>query len=249
MSQGAIRTLEDELERPARGSFAENEIEGLPEPVQRMFRAAIVPGRPLATSARLELRGAIKLRRWTRFRGRETIAPLTGFVWSARAGPIAGYDRYANGEGELRWKLLGLVPVVQASGPDVARSSAGRLAAEAIWLPTALLPRFGIAWSAVGEHRVTARLRIDAHELEIHYLLDDASRVQACWFDRWGDPDSTGVYDLHPFGMEASSHRTFAGLTIPSRGRAGWHYGTERWEDGVFFRYGIVDLRPVGPAG
>lgn len=245
----SVRALERELERPARSVFDETELADLPEPARRMFRATIAPGTPIAASARIEMRGEIRLRRWTRFTARETLAPLTGFVWSARAGPITGYDRYANGEGELRWELLGLVPVVRSTGADVARSSAGRAAAEAIWLPTALLPRFGVSWLAADRHRLTARLRVDAHDLEVHYELDEAARVRACWLDRWGDPDSTGVHGLHPFGTEADAHRTFAGLTIPSRGRAGWHYGSDRWEDGVFFRYEIADLRPAGLAG
>jgi len=76
------------------------------------------------------------------------------------------------------------------------------------------------------------------------YALDDGGRIRATWFDRWGDPDGTG-HELHPFGLEATAHRTFAGVTIPSAGRAGWHYGTDRWPEGVFFQYEITDLELV----
>ena len=230
------------LVRPAQGLFGEDELGGLPEPVQRMFRAAIAPGTPLAATARLQMHGEIKLRGWTAFRGSEVITPHVGFIWAVRAGLISGYDRYADGEGEMRWKLLGLLPVVRASGPDVSRSAVGRVAGEAAWLPTTLLPRFGVRWAADDDRRLTACFQLDAYDLEFHYLLDDQARVQACWFERWGDPDRTGKYALAPFGMEATAHRTFSGLTIPSAGRAGWHYGTDRWPDGVFFQYRITDL-------
>jgi hypothetical protein len=243
-----LRDLERSLLRPAAGTFGEHELDGLPEPVQRLFRAAIAPGTPLARSARIEMRGEIRLKRWTSFRGTEVLTPLEGFVWAVRAGVISGYDRYVEGEGELRWKLLGLIPVMRAGGADVSRSAAGRCVAEGVWLPTALLPRFGVEWSAEDDLHLTARLRLDAHEVEVHLVLDDEARVRACWFDRWGDPDGTGAFALHPFGMETAAHRAFGGVTIAAAGRAGWHWGTDRWPDAAFFRYELTGLEPAGPA-
>jgi hypothetical protein len=69
------------------------------------------------------------------------LTPGSGFEWTARAGGVlSGFDRYADGRVEMRWKLFGLLPVMRAAGPDVTRSAAGRAAAETIWLPTTLLP-------------------------------------------------------------------------------------------------------------
>ena len=73
------------------------------------------------------------------------------------AGLVGGFDRYLDGHGQLRWKLLGVVPVTQAEGPDVTRSAVGRVAGEAMWLPTALLPRFGVEWEASDDRHVNAR--------------------------------------------------------------------------------------------
>jgi hypothetical protein len=241
--------MERSLLRPAEGTFGEAELGGLPEPVRRMFLAAIAPGTPLAASARIAMRGQVRLKRWTRFSGREVITPHAGFVWAVRASAITGYDRYIRGEGEMCWKLLGLIPVMRAAGPDVSRSAAGRVAAEAVWIPTSLLPRFGVEWSATDDRHVTARIRLDSHDMTFHYALDGGGRVRASWFDRWGDPDGTGSHALHPFGLEATAHRTFAGVTIPSAGRAGWHYGTDRWPEGVFFQYEITDLELVAAGG
>ncbi len=47
---------------------------------------------------------------------------------------------------------------------------------------------------------------------------------------------------FHPFGGGFTSHATFAGVTIPDAGRMGWHYGTDRWGEGEFFRYRITGL-------
>jgi hypothetical protein len=240
-----LRSLERALTRPSEGVFGEGEVERLPEPIARYFRAAIAPGTPLATSARIEMRGRIKLKRWMPFEGTELIAPCSGFVWAVRAGPVRGYDRYVDGEGEMRWKLLGLVPVLHAAGPNVTRSAAARAAGEGTWIPTAILPRFGVDWVAVEDRRLVSRHRLDGRVLEYDHMLDDEGRIVCTRFERWGDPDSTGTFSLHPFGVETTAHRTFGGLTVPAAGRAGWHHGTHRWEDGVFFEYEITGLQPI----
>jgi hypothetical protein len=117
-------------------------------------------------------------------------------------------------------------------------------AAEAIWVPTALLPRFGVDWSAGDERHITARYRIETVQVEVHYALDAGGHVRSVVFDRWGDPrGGTGPWGLHPFGGEISSYATFDGLSIPSAGRFGWFFGTDRWSQGELFRYQITGLR------
>lgn len=240
-----IDRIQKALVRPADGAFDPVELAGLPEPVVRYFQTAIAPGTPLARTAMIRMRGRIKLGRWAGFGGSELISPTVGFVWAVRAGLITGYDRYSEGEGEMRWKLLGLVPVMHATGPDVSRSAAARAAGEGIWIPTALLPRFGTRWQATDDTHVTSHHTLDGHELTCHHTLDDRARIVTTRIDRWGDPDRTGTYALHPFGVENSAWRTFAGLTIPTVGRAGWHHGTDRRSDGIFFEYEITGLDPV----
>ncbi|MDQ4145336.1 MAG: hypothetical protein M3198_16665 [Actinomycetota bacterium] len=60
--------------------------------------------------------------------------------------------------------------------------------------------------------------------------------------ERWEDPDNADTFGWHPFGGEITRQATFDGLTIPAVGRLGWFYGTDRWPDGEFFRYELMDL-------
>ena len=126
--------LEGRLLRPASPErFGPAELDGLPEPVRRHLAQAIAPGTPLATAARLRMRGAIKVGRWLPFKARQVLSPHHGFVWAARAaGLIAGSDRYLEGAGAMEWKLAGLVTVAAGGGPDVSRSAAGRAGAEGV---------------------------------------------------------------------------------------------------------------------
>jgi hypothetical protein len=115
-------------------------VAGMPEPARRWLTHAIAPGTPLWRSVVLHMRGRIRLGSWRTFTARQVVAPPDGFIWSATtrvAGlPVSGFDRYSSGTGEMRWRLLGALPVMTGSGPDTTRSAAGRLAAEG----TALLP-------------------------------------------------------------------------------------------------------------
>jgi hypothetical protein len=47
---------------------------------------------------------------------------------------------------------------------------------------------------------------------------------------------------LASFGGEITGCRCFAGFTIPSAGRLGCHFGTDRWAAGECFRYGITTV-------
>ena len=119
----------------------------------------------------------------------------------------------------MDWRLGGAIPVMHTDGPDVSRSAAARAAAEAIWVPTSLLPRFGVTWTAEADDRLREVL-----------------------FDRWGDPDDTGRWGPVPFGGVITAHRTFGPVTIPSAGESGWRFGTDRWPDSALFRYEITRL-------
>jgi hypothetical protein len=224
-------------------TFSEAERRGLPEPVRRYLATAVADGTPLAHSARLTMRGHIKVGRWLPFRAHEVLAPHRGFLWQARAaGLIGGYDCYLDGRGVTEWKLAGLVRVAQGDGPDVSRAAAARAGGEAIWLPTTLLPRFGVTWTASDDAHITAHFEVDGHPLDLHLEIDARGLVVSLWFDRWHQVDDEGGWGMVPCGGEITASRTFGGLTIPSAGTFGWFYGTDRWPEGQFFRYEITDL-------
>jgi Family of unknown function (DUF6544) len=95
--------------------------------------------------------------------------------------------------------------VAAGDGPDVSRSAAGRAGAEGVWLPTALLPRFGVRWSARAGDQVTAAFEVGETPVELHLRLDRTGRVTSLAFDRWGDPDDGEFFryritELQPVG-------------------------------------------------
>jgi hypothetical protein len=143
----------------------------------------------------------------------------------------------------IGWRYASSSTLVHAEAPT--RRAAQRAAAEAMWISTVLLPRFEVDWEAADKTHISARYQIDDIPVHVHYQLTPSRHIEPVVSDRWGDPDNTGAFNLHPFGGEFTSHQTSGGMTIPDVGRLGWYCGTHRWAEGEFFRYQITDLHLI----
>jgi hypothetical protein len=196
---------------------------GLPEPARRWLGHAIAPGTPLSSSVELTMHGQIKLGRWRSFTARQILTPPDGYIWAARtrlAGlPVTGYDRLASGGGEMRWRLMRLIPVLNESGPDVTRSAYGRLAGEIVLIPTA----FRHASLSRGEHAGTTvatwQFGDDTESAEL--LLEPNGRLAEVRVNRWGNPGGA-PFGRYPFGVRFEAESRFGGVTIPTVLRAAW---------------------------
>lgn len=161
----------------------------------------------------------------------------------ARAGwrllSITGFDRYIDDEGEMRWLLAGRAPLVRASGRDITRSAAGRLAIEAtLWMPTSFT---SINWRAGDDpDTAVATWHIGTEQPSVELHLDGEGRPRSVSMQRWGNPNGE-PFSYYPFGGVLEDESTFGGFTIPTAMRVGWLWGTDRWDEGEFFRARITD--------
>jgi hypothetical protein len=165
-------------------------------------------------------------------------------IWRATVSqhgmPIRGFDRIIDGEGAMRWKLLGIVPVMTAAGPDITRSAAGRLQAESVWLPS-MLCSDEVFWTTRDRSHPRARLTVQNDTAELEFTIDDRGRLEGVTVPRWGNPEGAEFHHV-AFGAVAEQEATFGGYTIPTLLRAGWHFQAGTFEsDGEFFRVTIDD--------
>ncbi len=212
----------------------------LPEPARRYLTHSISPGTPLWGSVQVSMRGTIKIGAWRSFTATQVLAQPGGYIWAANARlfgmPVIGYDRLAGGTGQMRWRLLDLVPVVTASGPDVTRSAAGRLASEIALLPTAFR---SAVWTAAGPDTAVATWGDGVEEQRVELLLGPQGQLCDLRIQRWGNPDGE-PFARYPFGVTVRQERTDGGVTVPAVLSAGWWRGTHRQAAGEFFRAHIT---------
>lgn len=228
---------------PAGGRpFDAAELRGPAEPARRYIAHAIAPGTPLSTAVRLRMHGQIKLKDWAPFSAQQVIAWDRGMAWQATVRmnglPVRGFDRFVDGQGVMRWRLLGIIPVMAASGPDITRSAAGRVTAESVWLPSVLCGP-AASWTAADDVHAIVRLSLRGTEMAMTLAIDGLGRLQVIACKRWGNPGG-GPFRAVDFGEIVDDERTFGGYTIPSRLRIGWYIGTDRFErEEEFFRVTI----------
>jgi len=225
-------------------TFEPGQLSGLSEAARRYLEHAIAPGTMLASVVRLSMHGEIKLKRWLPFKAEQVIHADRGMIWKAtvrmRGLPIRGSDRLIDGEASMRWRLLGIIPVMTASGPDITRSAAGRLAAESAWLP-AVLCRQNVGWTALDPSHPRARFTVHGETIELTQDIDDTGRLTSFNLPRWGNPEGAEFHHV-AFGGFVEEEGTFGGYTIPTRLRVGWYFGTARFEpEGEFFRVTLDD--------
>jgi hypothetical protein len=229
--------------KPSDQVFEPEGILHLPDPAIRYLQHAIKPGGPLATAVRLRMHGEIKLRNWSSFKAEQLIHLERGMIWRATAWmsgiPIRGKDSIIDGEGRMIWRLLGIIPIIKASGPDISKSAAGRLQGEFVWLPSRLAMG-DIEWSDQDSLHAKAKISVAGVTETITLLLTEEGRLVALSLSRWGNPEGNS-FGRYQFGAEFEEERTFGAYTIPTRFKAGWHYGSDLFEKkGEFFRC-IID--------
>lgn len=215
--------------------FDPNQLCALPAPARRWLARAIAPGAPVCDRVRITMDGEIRLGRWRQFTAAEDLRPDSGFVWSAHtrmAGlPVSGYDAFVDGEGRQHWRLLGIVPVQSATGLEVTRSAADRLAAECALLPTSLLaaqwrpgPNRDVAVYAKRVGGRFARARVAIH-------VDPDGRLREVSMSRWGTPPGA-KFGQHPFRVRFTGEQRRQGIAIPTDLVAAWQL-----PEGVWFEF------------
>ncbi|MCC7025170.1 MAG: hypothetical protein IT338_20220 [Thermomicrobiales bacterium] len=209
--------------------IAERDLAGLPEPVARWLRAASVVGQEIPRIVHLQQEGRIRLgpdAPWLPFTARQvyTTDP-PGFVWAAE-GAVAPFvsvrvlDRYIAGRGGTEPRLLGLIPLGRASGPEIDAASLQRYLNEIMWFPAAALSP-GVQWEAIDAH--SARATIHDHDQRVSgiFVWDDAGQLVTMTADRYRTVD--GRYLLTPWETPIRDYGAFSGVRVPIAGEGAWH--------------------------
>ena len=173
---------------------------------------------------------------------------MEAHCWRPAPAWFVGADLLGPDDARMEFRLHGLIPVAKASGPDVTRSAAGRLAAETIaWLPQAATPQAGARWTPVDEQRATVTVDAASADVDVTVCVSEDGHLTSINLQRWNeaaDPPAAA-----PFGAEIHhEYTTGDGVRIAGSGHVGWGHRTPTWSEGEFFHYSITASRWISDA-
>ena len=233
---GLTRTLEAQLlaaqQSPPVAQYREADLDGLPAPVQRYFRAVLRDGQPVVNGAVVRHAGTFNLGetadRWVPFTSHQrVVTQRPGFVWDARMPMAPGlvvhvHDAYVDGEGLLRPAIAGLFTLTELrGGGDIAVGELMRFFAEAAWYPTALLPSQGVRWAAVDDDTARATLADGPLAVTLTFRFGADGLISTVRADARGRTVAGRVVPT-PWEGRWSDYQWRHGLRVPMTGEVAW---------------------------
>jgi hypothetical protein len=224
--------LDDKARSASPVRFDSRELEGLPGPVQRYFRAVLKEGQPIVSALTIDMAGTFSMsttaEHWKPFTSRQRIVTRRpGFLWDAQMPMLPGLlvrvvDSYIAGSGLLHAAILGVVTVAKVSGGgEVARGEFMRFFAEAAWYPTALLPSQGVRWEAVDDRSANATIVDGPHTLTLLFRFNQVGLIDSVRAEARGAMVGEKVVML-PWECSLSCYEVRDGMTVPITGEASW---------------------------
>ena len=181
------------------GVVGEDDLAHLPDLVAAYVRRSGAVGKPRVTGFRARVHGRIRGgldQPWMEFTGEQvnTYGPAPQRVFhldaTMRGLPVTVLHVYDARGARMRAELLDVVPVVDASGPEMDRSETVTVFNDlVVWAPGALVDA-PVDWTVIDQHtvrgtyathgqRVTADLVFDASGDLVDFVSDDRSRASA----------------------------------------------------------------------
>lgn len=208
--------------------ISEDNLLGLPAPVQRYLRYSGVIGKTPITTAFVRYTGRFRTKPdqpWMRMVAKQTYTVNPpGFAWRVRfkfAGIpfMFGSDTYKNGHSRMIGKLLSLFTVVDGHGDEVDQGTMARYLQEMIWFPTAYLSDY-VTWQAVDDHVADATFTAYGKSITGRMFFDDTGRFLNFSTRRYGE--FAGNYEINTWTTPTTVYREFSGFNLPAAGSVVW---------------------------
>jgi hypothetical protein len=213
-------------------NYNPRELEGLPAPVQKYLRAVLKDGQPKLRRGQISTEGTFLLdadkNKWVSFAATQLFtANPPAFDWNARMPMMPGVnvyvqDAYAKGEGVLHAAMFGLIDLANLRGTaDVAQGELMRYLAEAVWMPTVLLPSQNLLWKAIDDDKARATLTDGAVSVSLEFRFNADGLVESIFSPA---RSRTVGKDLVPTPWQGRfwNYQIRDGMRVPTEGEIAW---------------------------
>lgn len=153
--------------------FQKNQLDSLPEPVQRYFNHILKDGQPYISYARIKHQGQFKTnldKGWANITGEQyATTEKPGFIWKGNTAMFVARDMYTSNKGRLVVSLFSLINVVNAQGEQYDQGELLRWLGESVLYPTNLLPSERLHWFPIDSQ--TAKLTYNYKDLSLFFKI------------------------------------------------------------------------------
>ncbi len=199
--------------------------------IERVRRFAMPHGDVGVRGTWLRQRGEMRFapdRRWVPFDA-EQLFDGSGidFRWVARVrmAPVVSasvVDAFQNGAGSLVARLLGIIPVARARGPETDAGEALRGLAELPWRPMAFRQAASLSFEAISPDRLRATFDNGKTCAAVEFDVDEDGRVLSV-----AAPSRPRVVGKHvmnvPWSGTFRDYQEFDGARVPTAAEVTWH--------------------------
>ena len=228
--------IDQKAQLPAPTRYDARELEGLPAPVQRYFRAVLKDRQAIVSAVTIKMTGSINMsataEQWKPFTSKQRVVTShagsgPGFLWDAQISMLPGIkvhvvDSYIAGKGLVRAAMLGLFTVADmGGGGEMARGEFMRFVAETPWYPTALLPSQGVQWAAVDGTSANATIVDGSVTLTLLFHFNDAGLIDSVRAEARGGMVGKEML-MRPWECGLSNYQIRDGMCVPISGEAAW---------------------------
>jgi hypothetical protein len=204
-------------------------LKDLPGPVENWLLNTGIVGKPVVHGLRLRQKGLMRLKpeqkKWSSMRAEQYFTVNEpSFIWKADMImmpmlTIAARDKYVGGKGEMKIKMLALIPIANSRGEKVDQGTLQRYLAEMCWFPSGALNPY-VKWKAIDSVSAKATLTYKGVSGSVVFHFDENGDVAACSADRYMGGENNA--SLEKWQVRSTEHRLMDDIRIPVRSEVTW---------------------------
>lgn len=223
-----------ELARPRTDVvLTEEHLDHLPDPVARYIRRSGALGEPMISNFRARIHGRIRSGAnapWMPFAG-EQVNTCTGvpsrlflITASMKGLPVEVFHSFVGASATMRAKVLSIVGVVDARGPEMNRSETVTILNDICLMAPAALVDDAFEWEALDDHTAAVRYtRLAERVTATLHFTDDDRLVDFVSDDRFRSSSDGSTFTLQRWSTPVDRYRSLDGRRVMTYGEARWH--------------------------
>ena len=215
------------------GVVTEADLANLPEPVAGYLRQAGTVGHPRVTSLHARIHGRIRSgasKPWMRFTGEQvnTFGPEPSRLFLIDATmlglPLDVLHDFVRGSARMRVKACSLVPIVNATGPEMDQGETVTLFNDLCVLAPAALIDAPISWQPVDDRHARGAFTNGAHTVTADLIFnDDRELVDFVSDDRLRASADGRTFTPQRWSTPLGGYRVVGSRRIATYGEGRWH--------------------------